>query len=274
VTDVQSRSYLYVPADRPDRLARAFERGADALIVDLEDAVAPANKLRARHELVSWLAQAAAPVWIRINSGEIGRLDVEALLEAPNLAGLCLAKTGSAAEVSAVAQRFDAVGRSVPLVPLLEDAAAVLDARAIGAAPGVRRLQLGEADLRAELGIVVSAGEPELLALRSHVVLASAANKIDPPVGPVSTNFTDLDALAESTRALRRMGFFGRACIHPAQVPVVNAVFTPTAQEVDWAQSILQRLDAAGGGATTSTDGAMIDEAVARAARRILDTAR
>lgn len=265
------RSYLYVPGDRPDRLESALRRDADALIVDLEDAVAPDRKQAARDAVADWATGArwSGELWIRVNSGPLRDSDVQAFARAP-ITGLCLAKTADRAEVEHIAGILDAHGSSAGLAPLLETAAAVLDARAIASAPRVRRLQVGEADLRAELGIEPGDDERELLYLRSHLVLCSAAAGIDPPPAPVSLNFRDLAAFEASTQALRRLGFFGRACIHPAQVPVANAVFTPTAQAVAAARHVLAELSRAAGAATAS-GGELIDEAVARQARRVLD---
>jgi citrate lyase subunit beta / citryl-CoA lyase len=266
------RSYLYVPADRPDRIARAFGRGADALILDLEDAVAPARKLEARDYLTGWLPSAQAPVWIRVNGGGPGVQDVRALASSPGISGFCLAKA-SIAQVLAITRVLEAARSRAALVPILEDAAAVLDARAIASLPRVTRLQLGEADLRAQLGIRPSADERELLAIRSQVVLASAAAGISAPTAPASVNFTDLAAFATSTQALRRLGFSGRTCIHPAQVEIVNREFTPSTAEIQQARSVLTSLDAGGGGPVRGPDGEMLDEASARAARRDLGQA-
>jgi citrate lyase subunit beta/citryl-CoA lyase len=282
------RSYLYIPGNQPRFLASALERGADALIVDLEDAVPLAGKDAAREAVGQWLAglpRLEAEIWVRVNPGERGLADVRALANAATgrlgggpahggaaLAGFCLAKADSAADVAEVAAALDALGSPAALLPLLESAAGVLRAAHIARAPRVRRLQLGEADLCADAGIEPGADERELLFARSSVVLASAAAGIEPPVAPVSTDFRDLDALAASTRSLRRLGFFGRACIHPAQLPVANQVFTPTRAELDAAADVVSRHAAAGGGVAVAVDGRMIDEAVVRWARRLLGT--
>lgn len=265
-----SRSYLYVPGDRPDRLESSLRRGADGIIVDLEDAVAPDRKDKARAAAAAWVAAArwTGELWIRINPGPLRLQDVLAFADVP-VTGLCLAKTANSAEVKSISAVLDAHGSRAALAPVLETAATVLDARSIAAAPRVRRLQLGEADLRAELGIEASEDDRELLYLRSHVVLCSAAAAIDPPLSPASVNFRDLDAFEASTRALRNLGFFGRACIHPAQIPVANAVFTPTAEEIAAAQEVLDTLTNSGQSAV-AVGGALIDEAVARKARRTL----
>jgi len=284
-----ARSHLYVPGDKPEVLAKALGRGADALIVDLEDAVAPASKDAARTVVANWLSglPAAADnpvqVWIRINSGEMGHTDVRAVLS-PAVTGVVAAKTESAEELvalhavlTAMEDKLELPAGSIGVVPLLESANAVLNALAIAKAPRVQRLQVGEADLRADIGVELGADGRELLYVRSQVVLISAAAGIDPPVGPVDTNFRDTEALAESTRAVKRMGYVGRACIHPAQAAIVNEVFTPTADEVAAAKDLIARFDAAmaaGDGVCLDAQGRMVDEAVVRQARRTLFLAR
>jgi citrate lyase subunit beta/citryl-CoA lyase len=264
-------------------------RGADALIVDLEDAVAPASKDAARIVVAEWLSSLPAAadnpvqVWIRINSGEMGHTDVRAVLS-PAVTGVVAAKTESAEELvalhavlTAMEDKLELPPGSIGVVPLLESANAVLNALSIAKAPRVQRLQVGEADLRADIGVELGADGRELLYVRSQVVLISAAAGIDPPVGPVDTNFRDTEALAESTRAVKRMGYVGRACIHPAQAAIVNEVFTPTADEVAAAKDLIARFDAAmaaGDGVCLDAQGRMVDEAVVRQARRTLSLAR
>lgn len=283
------RSHLYVPGDKPEVLAKALGRGADALIVDLEDAVAVSAKDQARRIVADWLATLPAAannpveIWIRVNPGQLRTVDVAAVV-GPAVSGICLAKTESAAEVAEVAAELSLLESergvadgAIGLAPLLESAAAVLRAAEIAAAPRVARLQVGEADLRADIGVELGADERELLFVRSQVVLASAAAGIDPPVGPVTTNFRDLDALAESTRALARLGYRGRACIHPAQAAVVNDVFSPDPEQVASARRLIEAFDAAvsaGEGVMVDENGRMVDEAVIRQARRLLQLVR
>lgn len=283
-----SRSHLYVPGDRADVLAKATSRGADALIIDLEDAVAPSAKPAAREVVAAFLREQPAAgtggpeLWVRVNPGPAALGDLRVVM-APALTGVCLAKTETHADVEAVAalldqleERHDLAPGTITVAPLLESAAAVLGVREIAAAPRVSRLQVGEADLCAELGVQLGADERELLWVRSQVVLASAAAGIEPPVGPVSTNFRDLDALRESTLSLRRMGYRSRACIHPAQIAVVNEVFTPTVEELGRARELVERYDAAiraGDGVFTDATGQMVDVAVVRAARRTVAAA-
>jgi citrate lyase subunit beta / citryl-CoA lyase len=283
----RSCSYLYVPGDQPQKLSRSLDRGADAVIVDLEDAVAPAAKASARAAVAEWLRSRAprenVEVWVRINPGAAGHEDAAALV-GPGLAGVVAAKTQSAADLVALdaALRGAEAGAGLPVgqvavVPLLESAAAVLDASGVARGPRVRQLQIGEADLRADIGLPPGDGETELLHVRSHVVLVSAACGLAPPVGPVSTDFRDLTSFRMSTRALARLGFVSRACIHPAQVAVVNDVFTPTPEEIGRARALVARFEqavAAGGGVLLDDAGRMVDEAVVRQARRLLGRAR
>lgn len=279
------RSYLYVPGDAPDKLQKALRRGADALIVDLEDAVAPARKEAARAAVAEWLAaQPAAgdqPVelWVRVNPGELGHEDVRTVV-GPALTGVMLAKTESAADLVALDRVLSVVEREgglpsggIRVVPLLESAHAVLRAEEISGGPRVARLQVGEADLAADTGISPGDDEREWATIRAQVVLVSAARQIMPPVAPVSTNFQDLARLRRSTEALARQGFVGRACIHPAQVTLVNEVFTPDPAQVRAARELIATFDAAmakGHGVAVGPDGRMIDEAVVRQARRVL----
>lgn len=280
------RSYLYVPGNDPAKLAKATQRGADALIVDLEDAVPADAKDAARAIVAAWLPDADAAsveIWVRVNPGPLGLLDVAAVAGA-KLRGVMVAKTESVAELAAIDEALSTAEReqglvlgSIGVVPLLESASAVLAAQEIARAPRVVRLQVGEADLAADIGLTPSADESEWAAIRSQTVLISAAAGISPPVAPVSTNFRDLEAYAESTRALSRRGFVGRACIHPAQIAVANEIFTPTDEVVGGARELVRLFDDAvsqGVGVIVGPDGRMIDEAVVRQARRVIELAR
>ncbi|WP_141578368.1 CoA ester lyase [Actinomadura sp. WMMA1423] len=275
------RSYLYVPGNAPDKLGRALARGADALIVDLEDAVPPDGKGAARRAVGDWLRSGldtgGAEVWVRVNGGAEGERDVRALAGLPALTGLVLAKTEDAAHVEAAAGLLAGTGDAATLLmPLLETAGAVLEARDIARAPRVHRLQVGEVDLAADAGLDPGPDESELAFARSMAVLASAAASLHPPVGPVSVITADPDALARSTERIRRQGFVGRACVHPAQIPVVHAVFTPSPQEVARAEDVLARFAsaaAAGSGVVLDAEGRLLDPAVVRLARRTLATA-
>ena len=280
------RSTLYVPGDQPDKMAKALGSGADALIFDLEDAVAPTAKLAAREMVCAFLAanRGAAPkLWVRINQGELGIADAAVLIThaGSNVAGLFVPKVDTLAELSALETTVllaetnaGLLPGAVPFCALLETAGGVLRAAELAQHPRVERIAIGEADLSSELGVELTAGdERELLFARSMLVLAASAAGINPPIGPVSTNFRDLDAYRAGTVALKRLGFVGRSAIHPAQVPVINEVFTPTESEVIKAARLVELFDAAvaeGRGVCVDDHGKMVDEAVVRAARRTM----
>jgi citrate lyase subunit beta/citryl-CoA lyase len=272
---VTVRSYLYVPGNRPDRFPKAASSGADAVILDLEDAVPADEKDAARKSVIEWLMRehpGAPEVWVRVNATPILEDDITTLVSAATPRGVIIPKVSTADDIA----RVDILLGDSPIevVPLIETASGVLEARAIASAPRVAHLALGEADLSAELRVDASPDGRELAVVRTHVVLASAAAGIDPPVAPVSTDFADLNTLRESTRALKRMGFGGRAAIHPAQVPVINEVFTPTQEEVSAARALVDAFESGGGRAFRGPDGRMVDEAIVRAARRTLELAR
>jgi citrate lyase subunit beta/citryl-CoA lyase len=271
-----SSTALYVPGDRREMLDKAVHRGADALTLDLEDSVSPDRKDVARSTVATWLAELPAgsaepALWVRINPGSVGHDDVRAVVASGRVEGICLPKARNAEDVRELAGLLDQLGSPARIAPIIEDAGAVLGALDIARASArVARLQLGEADLCAATGIVVGADELELLWARSQVVLASAAAGLVAPLGPVSTNYDDLELLRESTLRLRRLGFGGRSCIHPVQLPVVRAVFTPTQAELADARRTLELLARAGGAAARGADGTMIDEAIARQARALI----
>jgi citrate lyase subunit beta/citryl-CoA lyase len=269
-----ARSYLYTPGDRPDRLARAERTGADAVIADLEDGVAPDVKDEARANVAQWLSTPAAGTvrFVRVNPGATLEVDIDALAASPP-AGIVLPKATVAA-VDLLADYLEgwSVGLS-EVTALVESAEGVLELEQLAAHPLVSRVALGEADLIADLGMDPSPDDRELWPLRMRAVVASAAAGIDAPVGPVDTAFADLAGLAASTEALRRAGYGARAAIHPDQVEVINAAFTPTADAVEEAEALVDRYEqsaAAGRGVAVADDGRMIDEAVVRKARRTL----
>jgi citrate lyase subunit beta/citryl-CoA lyase len=275
---MRTRSYLYVPANDANRLSKSLSRGADALIVDLEDGVAPAEKDIARENLTSFLnsLDSSSEIWVRVNPEEGAlELDLEAAVHR-NCLGITLAKTTTLDEINNLdlilnrIEKSRSLDNSLQVAALIESAAGVFNAQAIASGPRVSRLQLGEADLRADLGTSGESGSTTIQYARSTLVFASAAANINPPVAAVSTNFKDLDSFRKSSQEFKEWGYFGRSCIHPDQLAIANEVFTLSQQEIESAQDILDRLAAAGGGVALDAKGRMIDEAVARIARRTL----
>lgn len=262
------RSYLFVPADRPERFAKALQAGADAVIVDLEDAVAPAAKSAARDALANWLAGPdAAPVLLRINGAHAEDFaDDLRLCAHPRLAGVMLPKAETADGVARVA----AAAPGKPILPLIETAAGYEAARAVAAAPGVQRLAFGSIDFQADLGI--EGDDDALLCFRSGLVLASRLAGRESPVDGVTTAIGDDAAIEADTARALRLGFGAKLCIHPKQVAAVHRAFAPTPAQVDWARRVLAAADASGG-AAVAVDGKMVDTPVLLRARRLLDRA-
>lgn len=280
-----ARSYLYVPGDQPSKLAGAAGRGADALVLDLEDAVSPPRKDEAR-SLVGEHLRAAGPgagpeLWVRVST-EAMELDIDAVVTAA-LTGVFVPKADpeqvarAAAALSRVEAERGLPAGSLRLIALVEHAEGLRDAAAVAAHPRVDRLGLGEADLAADLGLVPGPEREELWHYRAQVVLASALARCGRPIGPVETDLRDAELLERGTRRLLRQGFRARTTLTPAQVAVVNRVLTPSADEVARATAVVAALEAAtraGSGVAVDTDGRIVDEAVARSAREVLSRAR
>ena len=258
------RSYLFVPGSRPERFAKALEAGADAVILDLEDAVGPADKAAARDAIAGWLSP-AHPALVRINGLESPWFqDDLALCALPGVAGVVLPKAERASDIAAVVAR---AGKEVPVLPLVETAAGIWNAHEVATAPGVQRLLFGSIDFQVDLGID-GEGE-ELLHFRSQLVLVSRVAGLLAPVDGVCTALDDAGRIREETLRARRLGFGAKLCIHPKQVPVVRACFQPTPEQVEWARRVVAA-DAASGGAAVALDGKMIDRPVLLKAREIL----
>lgn len=283
------RSYLFAPGNDERLLEKVFAAGADAVVLDLEDAVPPAEKDRARERVARSLAArpagAGPRAFVRINGVASGRWeeDLQAVV-CPTLAGLRVPKAESAEDLARVAaalvraeERARLAAGSVELVATIETARGVASAAEIAAAPRMRNLTFGAADFASDVGAEPGEDETETLLARSRLVLASRLAGIDPPVASVFTRLADDEGLRRSTEAGRRLGFFGRSCIHPRQVRVVHEVFTPGPEAVARARRIVEAFEkgvAASSGAVTTEDGQFVDLAVARRARALLALAR
>jgi citrate lyase subunit beta/citryl-CoA lyase len=258
-------------------------RGADALILDLEDAVALTAKSAARELVGQWLSEQGAPaakLWVRVNGGSLGR-DIGAVMSA-NLAGIVVPKAEprTLAEADAILTAQERRSRfpqgSVRVLALIETARGLIGAAEVAAAPRVAHLGIGEADLAAELRLTLTDTREEMMPLRLQIVVASAAAGIGAPVAPACTDFHDLEALRRSTRSLLKLGFRARTAIHPAQLAVINEVFTPTAEELLEARQLVlsfRQAEEAGTGVITDGRGRMVDIAAVRAARETLGRA-
>ena len=261
-----ARSYLFVPADRPERYAKALASGADAVIVDLEDAVAASAKDGARASLAAWLDSGGRGIVVRINDAASRAFDADlGLVSHPGVVGVVVPKAERADDLA----RVRAAAPSAALLPLIETAAGIDRVREIAAAPGVQRLAFGSIDFQLDLGIEEGSDGSELLAFRSALVLASRLAALDPPVDGVSTAIDDAGSLEADTRRARRLGFGAKLCIHPRQVAAVNAAFAPSAEELAWAERVVAAA-ASSAGAAVAVDGRMVDRPVLLRAQSIL----
>ncbi|MER5873827.1 CoA ester lyase [Streptomyces sp. NPDC002044] len=263
-------TWLYAPGDRPAVVAKALACGADAVIVDLEDAVAASRKEYARSATAELLAERPPlPVHVRVNALDSpwGGADLAALAGLHGLAGLRLPKISAPEQITTAADRTGGVG----LHALLESALGVERAFEIARAhPSLRGLSLGEADLRADLAVSAESG---LDWCRSRVVVAARAAGLAPPAQSVFPDIRDLEALAASCARGRSLGFLGRAAIHPRQLPVIERAYVPPAEEVVAAEQVLGAARATPG-ALALPDGRFVDPAVVAAARRTLALSR
>ncbi|WP_022981568.1 CoA ester lyase [Ideonella sp. B508-1] len=256
------RSYLFVPGDRPERFAKAEASGADAVIADLEDAVSPAAKSAARNAVHAALA--GRRVVLRVNGRDTPWFDDDARLAAhPGVAAVMLPKTAQADDVAALRARCG----DKPVLALVETARGMACLAAIAAAPGVDRLVFGSVDFQLDMDI--EDDDEALRTWRAHLVLASRVAGLAAPVDGVTVSLDDAARIAADARRARAFGFGGKLCIHPRQVALVNAAFTPPPERLDWARRVVAASEAAGG-AAVAVDGKMIDAPVLASALRLL----
>ncbi|CAN7248061.1 HpcH/HpaI aldolase/citrate lyase family protein [Variovorax paradoxus] len=264
--DRVARSLLFVPGDRPERFDKAAASGAHEVVLDLEDAVAPAAKAGARDRVAAWLTDGHA-AFVRINAAqtEWHADDLRMLQRVPS-ASVMLAKA-DAASLARTAQALP--GRRI--IALLETVAGFMDLPALVRVPGLERIAFGSVDFATESG-VADEGEA-LTAVRVQIALHASHAGLPAPVDGVSVHFTDVDAIRADALRSRQLGFGGKLCIHPRQVAEVNAAFRPTSEDAEWARAVIAAFEASRG-AATSVDGQMIDKPVVDRARRIVAESR
>ncbi|MCJ1886943.1 CoA ester lyase [Pseudomonas sp. LA21] len=261
------RTALFVPGSRPERFAKALATGADAVIVDFEDAVEPALKAQARENLEAFLAaNPEARVRVRVNAaGDPEQAaDLELCGRLPGVIGILLPKAERAMQVRIAAS----CGK--PVWPLVESARGLLALGEVAACEGVERLTFGGLDLGLDIGM--SNGTPAAASVydqvRLSLLLHSRVNDLQPPLDTVYPAFDDAEGLAATIRHGRDLGLVGALCIHPKQVPVVHAALAPSADELDWARRVVEAAE--GGAAAFQVDGQMVDAPVLGRARRLL----
>jgi len=261
------RSYLFAPGHNATLLTKVFDAGADAVMLDLEDAVPADAKAQARAMVAEVLAERAG--WVRVNAlrSELATADLDAV--APLAEGLRLPKVESAEDVQWVVDRCGS--ETPPLICAIESARGLLAAEEIASVEGVRHLSIGGVDLRRDLN--TGDGDLPMLYARSHLVVVSTAAGLAPPIDSVYPRLDDADGLRAQAELARSLGFFGKSAIHPRQLGVLHAAFTPSRDEIAWARDVIEAFDAAGGGATRLTGGDFVDLPVATRARRVLTLA-
>ena len=257
----KARSWLFVPGHRPDRFMKAKTSGADYVVLDLEDSVGPDRKSLARENIDRWLAADGTGV-VRINgTGSPWHNDDLAMIN-----GRCPVMLPKAERAENVAGVVDGLGSDPRVLVILETALGIFNAREVCAVSGVIRAVFGNADLSTELGVDLG-NHAALAHARSQVVLASAAAGVVPPIDGATAGLTDEEATSIDSSHALALGFTGKSCLHPRQVPVVNAAFSLSEDEIEWAKRIVA---AAGDGSIGAMNSKIVGKPIFDRARRLL----
>lgn len=263
------RSALFVPGSRPERFAKALAAGADAVIVDFEDAVEEPLKRQARDNLADFLHKSPqASVWVRVNAPEHVEhaADLAFCAQHTGVAGVLLPKVETAAQVAAAWQ----AGK--PIWPIIESARGLLALEQIAHAKGVERLSFGSLDLALDLDLNSGTAAADLVLdqARIAVQLHSRGAGLLPPLDGVFAAIGDPEGLQRAIGHARDMGYGGALCIHPKQVQVIHAALTPSEEELQWARKVVAGSAAANGAGAFQLDGQMVDAPVLLRAQRML----
>jgi citrate lyase subunit beta/citryl-CoA lyase len=281
-----NRTWLFAPGNHPRKVEKVFGAGADVAILDLEDAVAVAEKSATRAMVAEALALPRAEhnrvrAYVRVNALDTGFTfgDLEAVV-APGLDGIVLPKVERAADIQmvdwvigALEQKHGLAPGAIDLMPILETGRGIADARAICAAGGrLKRVSFGAGDYTRDMGMEWTMTEHEVDPARAEVVLASRINDLEPPIDTVFIHIREHDAFRASCARVRQSGFQGKLCIHPDQVGLANAVFTPTEEDVAWARKIVAafREAEAAGSASIQVEGYFVDYPIVERAERMV----
>ena len=274
------RSLLFSPGDRPEMMRKGPASGADVVIFDLEDAVAPEGKAEARGAVADVLSDPQfdpdCEVCVRVNADPtVADADVEEALSGNPVDSVMLPKAESPEDAETLADILDERGVEAPLIAICESGAGILHAEAIAAAEPVDALAFGAEDFSADVGATRTPEGTEVLYAREHVVLAAAAAGID-AIDTLHTDIDDAEGLAEETAFVLELGFDGKICIHPSQVPVVNEAFTPGPERIEWARRVLDAAEAAEreGRGVFRVDGEMVDAPLIGQAEQVRERAR
>ena len=280
-----NRTFLFAPGNHPRKVEKVFGAGADAVILDLEDAVAIAEKEATRASVVAALKrERPCRGYVRVNALDTPFCfgDLENVI-GPWLDGIVLPKVERAADLQMVdwamtnfERKTGCTEGSIDLMPIIETGRGVANAREICAAGGrLKRVSFGAGDYTRDMGLEWTFEETELLPAQSEIVLASRINGLEPPIDTVFIHIREHDAFERSAKRTRQFGFQGKLCIHPDQVPAANKVLTPTQEETDWARKIISGFAEAEatGSASIQIDGYFVDYPIVEKAQRIVDLA-
>lgn len=260
-TPTRARSFLFVPGHRPERFARAVQSGADQIVIDLEDAVGPADKDQARAWVIDWFAAGGTAI-VRVNAVESPWFAQDLAALSTTDAVIMLPKADLAA--------LDALLGILPdreVIALVETPRGIADLPVLSARSGVVRLAFGHLDFCAEAGLPTAS--PALLVVRSQLMLASALAGLPAPIDGVTLELDDEAQIAADTAISRSLGFGAKLCIHPRQVAPVNTGFQPDAAELDRARRVIAAIEASGG-AAVQVDGKMVDLPMIKRAEALL----
>ncbi len=283
------RSHLYAPGNNAKLVGKVFDAGADAVVLDLEDAVSPAEKEKAREMVAAAVSERAGQpspaTFVRINhpSTALAESDIMAVVRS-GLDGIRAPKIETAAEVgrlvrwvNAAEEANGAAPGSTAVICTIESATGVWNAAEIAAASAqVIGLAFGVVDFVRDIGATPTLEGAETLHAKSRLVLASRVAGVRAPIDGVHTAIDDLEGLERSARGSRALGFFGKSAIHPRQVAVINEVFTPSESEIAWARGIIEayeEAEASGAGAIQTASSGFVDPAIVRRAQDVLTLA-
>ena len=280
-----NRSFLFAPGNHERRVEKALGLGADVVILDLEDAVAISEKKSTRELINKTLEQPRnCAVFVRVNAydTEFCYGDICSIVS-ENLDGIVLPKLESLEDLRSIdwllgnlEQERGLPNGSIDLMPIIETAMGLVNIREIARADTrVKRLAFGGGDYTRDLGMEWTLKEDELLPVRSEMVLASRFGKLEPPVDTVFIHIKEHDAFRSSCSNILGLGFQGKMCIHPDQVPVTNETFTPDPEEVKWSQRVIDEFAKAekAGIASIQIDGYFVDYPIVEKAQRTVDIA-
>lgn len=265
-----SSNFLFVPGTRPERFNKALDSGANAVVLDLEDAVPEEDKDKARSAIRNawqdFTADQKSRLVIRSNAPGSSYYAADLILaQELNVACILIPKSESPDEINGAAL----VLPNTAIIPMIETALGLEHLREIAQSNQVIRLALGNLDLQADLGMICDEEETQLQTARFQIVLASRLAQIAPPIDGVTPSTDDLERINRDALRAKAMGFGGKLCIHPKQVSAVKAAFMPSQDELNWAQRVIEA-DQASNGAAVKLDGRMIDRPVVLLAQRTL----